>query len=481
MLINILLIYPLILTLLILLVNRKWFCNFAVISYSFLCLTCSALLYFSLPVSVTIASGLIGQLFQFDGLNVYFFFVMSLVFTASAAYNASYIYKSERIQREYNYYSIGIIGFVFSMIGALLSSNLGLSWVFIEATTLSSAYIIYFSKSKHALEAVWKFVFICSIGISLAFVGIVLLLIGSSSHNSLVFKDLYLNALNISPFWLKISFVFYLVGIGTKMGLAPVHSWLPDAHSEAPSPISAMLSASMLNTAFFMILKMFGLMELAKLGLYAKALMLIMGLLSLFVSAVFILIIKDYKRMLAYSSIENMGIMAIAASMGNVGIFAALLHLFGHSIIKTSLFLTAGNVQKLFRTKTISKISGILKVNRITGWLLILSFIGIVGLPPSPLFISELILLKAILAKKAYILIPIIFLLLTVILSGMGNIIIKMVFGQTPATFKEEKTSLGILMYLPQTILILCAFIIGLYTPQFLQNMIWAAIAAIRS
>jgi len=464
--------------LLVILIGRKWFCNFATVSYSLLCLVCSGLIYLLPQVP---AAGMIGQLFQFDGLNAYFFFVMSLVFAASSVYNIGYISASERPQQEYNYYSIGIIGFVFSMIGALLSTNMGLSWVFIEATTLTSAYLIYFSRSKHALEAVWKFVFICSIGISLAFVGIVLLLIGAGSHNSLVYKDLYSNALKIDPFWLKISFVFYLVGIGTKMGLAPVHSWLPDAHSEAPSPISAMLSAAMLNTAFFMILKMFTLMGLANLGFYAKILMLTMGLLSLFVSAVFILIIKDYKRMLAYSSIENMGIMAIGTSLGNVGIFAALLHLFGHSIIKTSLFLTAGNVQKIFKTKAINKVSGILKADRLTGWLLIFSFIGIAALPPSPLFLSEWILLKAILAKKMYILMPIIFVLLTIVLFGMGNIIIKMAYGQKPTTFKEEKVPIGILMYLPQIILILSAFIAGIYLPQFLQNMIGAAIAALRS
>ena len=476
--INILLMYPLIMVLLIILINRKWSCNFAVVSYSFLCLACSVLLYFAQPEP---AAGVIGQLFLFDGLNSYFFFVMSLVFAASAVYNIGYTSKLERAQTEYNYYSIGIIGFVFSMIGALLSSNLGLSWVFIEATTLTSAYLIYFSRSKHALEAVWKFVFICSIGISLAFVGIVLLLIGAGSHNSLVFKDLYLNALKIDPFWLKFSFVFYLVGIGTKMGLAPVHSWLPDAHSEAPSPISAMLSAAMLNTAFFMILKVFNLMELAKLGLYAKSLMLTTGLLSLFVSAVFILIVKDYKRMLAYSSIENMGIMAIGTSLGNIGIFAAFLHLFGHSVIKTSLFLTSGNVQKIFRTKAISKVSGILKADRVTGWLLVFSFIAIAALPPSPLFLSEWLLLKAIIAKKMYILVPVVFSLLTVVLFGMGKIIVKMAFGQKPAAFKEEKVTLGISMYLPQIILILAAFIAGIYLPQFLQNMIETAIAALRS
>lgn len=481
MTINILLLYPLILVLVIPLIGRKWFCNFAVASYALVCLAISAFLLVSPAAMEMPAFGAIGTLFKFDALNMYFFFVMSLVFAACAVYNIGYISMSKRTQSEYNYYSVGIIGFVFSMIGALLSTNLGLSWVFIEATTLSSAYLIYFGRSKHALEAVWKFVFICSIGISLAFVGIVLLLVGAGSSNSLFFKDLYINALKIDPFWLKAAFVFYLVGIGTKMGLVPVHSWLPDAHSEAPSPISAMLSAAMLNTAFFLILKMFRLMELANMGVYAKTLILIMGLLSLFVPAVFILIVKDYKRMLAYSSIENMGIMAIGVGVGGLGLYAALLHMIWHSIIKTSLFLTSGNVQKLFKTKAISKVSGIIKVNKLTGWLLVFSFVAVAALPPSPLFLSELILLKAMLAGKAYILIAAVFFLLTVILFGVGNIIIRMAFGQKPLSLKEENVRLGTSMYLPQILLILCAFAAGIYLPQFLNRMIESAVLLMRS
>jgi hydrogenase-4 component F len=202
------------------LIGRKWFCNFAVTSYALVCLAISIFMLGSSAAIETPAFGAIGALYKFDALNMYFFFVMSLVFAASAFYNIGYISLSKRTQSEYNFYSIGIIGFVFSMTGVLLSTNLGLSWVFIEATTLSSAYLIYFGRSKHALEAVWKFVFICSIGISLAFVGIVLLLVGAGNNNSLFFKDLYLNALKIDPFWLKAAFVFYLIGIGTKWGLS---------------------------------------------------------------------------------------------------------------------------------------------------------------------------------------------------------------------------------------------------------------------
>ena len=154
-------------------------------------------------------------------------------------------------------YSIMILTFVFSMTGAVLSDNLGLSWIFIEGTTLASAYLIYFDKTKHSIEAAWKYVFICSIGIALAFVGIILLTIAEGSLDSLNYVDLMNSAANFNHFWMNVSFVFILFGIGTKMGLAPVHFWLPDAHAEAPSPISALLSATLLNFAFLIILNFY--------------------------------------------------------------------------------------------------------------------------------------------------------------------------------------------------------------------------------
>ena len=246
--------------------------------------------------------------FGVNDLNVVFLAVMSLVFLAVAVYNNGHLRNVDADVRKVRHYTYMVLLFVLSMTGAVLSTNLGVTWVFIEATTLASAYLIYFRKTKHSVEAAWKYVFICSIGIALAFVGIILLTIATGSLNSLYYVDLYKNAALFNPFWLKLSFVFILFGIGTKMGLAPVHFWLPDAHAEAPSPISALLSASLLNSAFLMILAVFGLMISAGCSSYARLMLLVMGFLSLFVTAVFVYHINNYKRMLAYSSIENMGI-----------------------------------------------------------------------------------------------------------------------------------------------------------------------------
>ena len=477
MMIEIILIFPLITSLILFLAKSKKLNNYVLVIYAIL----YSLITISLYLNKT-ANFLLQNYFMTDQLNILFLLILAIIFTGVTFYNLGFTQTSDIDNNQHTHYSIGILLFIFSMTGAILSTNLGLSWVFIEATTLASAYLIYFNKTKHALEAAWKYVFICSIGISLAFVGIILLLISTESINSLFFSDLYTNAAKLNPFWLKLSFVFILIGIGTKMGLAPVHSWLPDAHSEAPSPISALLSAALLNSAFLVILRVFKLMELTHLDHYARILLISMGILSLFITAVFVFNINNYKRMLAYSSIENMGIIAIGIAVGGLGVYAAMLHLIGHSLIKASFFLTAGNILKRFETKKISEISGILKVDKMTGWLWILSFVGIAGLPPSPLFLSEFLLLKTMLEKNQIIPALIIMILLTVIIYGIGKSVIKMSFGDIEVPQREyglQKINLA--MYLPQIIFITGALVLGIYIPPYINQIINNAVLAISS
>lgn len=471
------LIFPVIASLILLIFKSKKLNDFLLISYSVLHLICSISLYLKGIDFEKPAKNLFELYFRVGSLNILFLLILSVIFAGVAFYSRSYFKTSDITEKEHTHYSMGVLMFIFSMTGTVLSTHLGLSWVFIEATTLASAYLIYFNKTKHALEAAWKYVFICSIGISLAFVGIILLSIGTGKINSLFFDDLYINAHKIVPFWLKLSFVFILVGFGTKMGLAPVHAWLPDAHSEAPSPISALLSATLLNSAFLIILRFYKLMELTHLDNYARILLISMGILSLFVTAVFVFNINNYKRMLAYSSIENMGIIAIGIAFGGLGIYAAMLHLLAHSLIKSSFFLTAGNILKQLKTKKINEISGILKQDKLTGWLWVACFVGIAGLPPSPLFLSEFLLLKAMFEKNQIMLAVVFMLLLTVIIFGIGKSVIKMSFGD----IKIQKTSqiLSNGMYLPQIIFITASLILGIYMPSFINEIINRASLAI--
>lgn len=474
MMINLLLIFPIVATLLLVILKNKWLNNATLIVY--------ALMHFVLSCTYLVNPSLIEktQYFAIDSTNFIFMMLLSIVFLAVAIYNNGYMRHSEASARSLSHYSGMTLIFVMAITGAILSNNLGLSWVFIEATTLASAYLICFNKTKHSIEAAWKYVFICSIGIALAFVGIILLTIATGSVNTLAFNDLYIHAQSFNHFWLKLSFVFILFGIGTKMGLAPVHFWLPDAHSEAPTPISALLSAALLNSAFLIILKVYRIVLLAGCESFAKIMMLAMGFISLFITAVFIYYITNYKRMLAYSSVENMGILVIGTALGGIAMYAAILHMIAHSLIKASFFLTSGNVLDIYNTKKIKSVSGILKLDKTTGWLWIFSFLGIAAFPPSLLFISEFLMIKTMVVQKQFVLCVFFVVLLTIILFGLAKTIIRMSFGEPNEKkidmYNDNVKKLSVGMYLPQIVMLLSAFALGCYVPPCVNNLINAVI-----
>lgn len=413
--------------------------------------------------------------FILDSLNIIFLAVLVLVTIGVVIYqgvNMKFFGKAFGGWK----YNLAFALFFLSMVGAILSNHLGLTWVFVEATTLTSAYLILQNKTEYSLEATWKYVFLCSIGISLAFVGIILLLIGSNTVNSLFYNNLYANATSIEPFWLKLSYVFILVGFGTKAGLAPVHFWLPDAHAEASSPISAMLSATLLNTAFLVILRYTRLMDYAGLFGYARVLLFIMGMLSIFITAVYVFKIANYKRMLAYSSIENMGIMAIGIAAGGVGVFAALLHLIAHSLIKSSFFMTAGNILHIFKTKEVIEVQGIIETDAKSGWLWVMCGFFILGIPPSPIFFSKFLILKQLFIEKHFIIAGIFLFLIIVVAYGIIRAVVKMSFSPK---ILQEKFHLPVRNYLPQISLLTIVLVLGFYIPIWLYQLIEGAMKCI--
>nr|QGT49684.1 NADH dehydrogenase [uncultured Candidatus Melainabacteria bacterium] len=474
--INMILIFPIIACILVLIIKNKTFNTIMVNLY--------AIVHF--VITVMLASGAANKTgipyFAVDNTNMIFLLVLSLVFLMVAIYNTGYVKTLDVPDRRISHYSFMILVFVLSMTGTILSTDLGVAWVLIEATTLSSAYLIYFNKTKHSIEAAWKYVFICSIGIALAFVGIILLNISSGAINSLNFAQLYEHASQFDLVWLKLAFVFMLFGFGAKMGLAPVHFWLPDAHSEAPSPISALLSAALLNSAFLVIVRVFKIMEIADCTNYARIMLFVMGFISLFVTTVFVYHIKNYKRMLAYSSIENMGILAIGLALGPVAYYAVVLHLIGHSLAKASFFLTSGNILELFDSKRIKSVSGIVNADIKTGWLWVASFLAICAFPTSVLFMSEFLIIKAMILQKHYVLCVLFVLLLTIILFGIGRVVIKMTFGELSEDkaklIEENRNKVSLFMYIPQVIMLVLVFVLGIYIPCYLNEIIKLAAGA---
>jgi hydrogenase-4 component F len=252
-----------------------------------------------------------------------------------------------------------------------------------------------------------------------------------------------------------------------------MHAWLPDAHSEAPSPVSSMLSGALLNCALLAILRVYKIVLLAGLEATIKPLMLFMGLFSVFVCAVFILRVKNYKRMLAYSSVENMGIILIGAATGGAGLFGAMLHTFSHSLSKAMLFLTSGNILKIFGKKEIENVTGVLKADKFTGWLWIAGFVFISGIPPAPSFLSEFIIIKELLSDAKYLQAIILLVLLTVIIFGMGSAVFKMSFGESNAP--AGRTKHGFFAYLPQFVMLLALLLTGLFMPEFISAIVGRA------
>lgn len=454
---------PILLIAMIVLFRSKSFSIVALISYGLI------FLYSSLRLAYRQEA--FTPYFRADALNSLFLLITAVVLVGVSLYSIDFLRHSDISARWHHLYVILIIVFSASMACVLLSTHLALMWVFMEATTLSSALFIYMENTEHSLEATWKYIFLCSIGIAIAFIGIIMLSIAGSGATSLFIDDLYAAAPALSPFWLKLAFPIIAIGYGTKAGFAPMHTWLPDAYSEAPSPVSALMSGTFVNVAIIAILRVFRIMDLAQLRGYAVVFLYAMGFLSLLVAAAYIIKTNNYKRMLAYSSIEHIGIIAIAVAAGGIGRFAALFHMLAHSLAKTSLFLTAGITYQRYKTKTIDDIRGMLTSDAGCAWLWFCGFILITGLPPFSLFISEYLTIQALLANKSYIMLIGFVLLLTVVLFGFARQVFTMTSG-APVSIDKNTSSIR---YLPPAFMLILAAILGIYIPDWLKTLLTTA------
>lgn len=467
--IEILLFLPVVLSVTVLIARRNSLNIILTTGYALVFLAVSIILCFT-PSSFT-------QYFRTDNLNIFFLLILAVVFFGVAVYNIDYLRQVDASGKRHDLFTANLLIFIASMTGVILSTHLALLWVFVEATTLSGSYLIFFSQSESSLEATWKYLFICSIGIAIAFAGIIILSMGLGNSNSLFFDDLYSGARNITPFWLKLAFPIMLTGFGTKVGFAPVHAWLPDAHSESPTPVSALLSGTLLNAALLGVIRIKRIMDLAGMGWYADNLLLVTGFISIFISAVYIINIKNYKRMLAYSSIENMGIIAICLGTGGAGLFAAMLHMASHSLVKASFFLTSGNILHRFRSKEIGNVRGLLRAEPATGWLWMLCFAAIVGIPPFPIFLSEFLAAKSMFDAGMFLQMVLFLFLLTINMAGIGKTVLRMSFG-APHDDKGAGHT-GVLSYLPQFAFLAVLVVMGVSLPPFVQSLIRNAAALI--
>jgi hydrogenase-4 component F len=423
-----------------------------------------------------------------DGLGLLFLSVTSVLFLTVSIYTLSYLRRErpgqiQDIEEGFLFdnapeatFTACLLLFLAAMTLVTVSQHVGLLWVAVEATTLASAPLIYFHRHHRSLEATWKYLLICSVGIALALLGNFFLAVAASRSSAgtsvtplpMVFDNLTGHASELRLPWLKAAFLLILVGYGTKMGLAPLHTWLPDAHSESPSVISALLSGALLNCAFLGIIRTHQICAAAGLGEFSHGLLVGFGLISMTVAAVFIVGQSDYKRMLAYSSVEHMGILALGIGLGGAAVFGALLHAINHSLTKAMLFLVAGNILGAFRTKSTADVRGVLRALPASGVVWLAGLFAITGSPPFGPFLSEFTILKAALDQGRLVVAAVYLALLAVIFIGMTTVALRMTQGEATGESQREP----LVAVLPPALLGVGVLLFGVYIPPAINDLL---------
>ena len=360
--------------------------------------------------------------------------------------------------------------FVFTMLLVLLTNNLGVLWIATEAATLTTVLLVSLYRTPASLEAAWKYFILCGVGIAQALFGTILLYMAAekilgSGVDALLWTHLATVKGQLEPTIMSIAFVFLLVGYGTKVGLVPLHNWLPDAHAEGPTPVSAVLSGLLLNVALYALVRCKVLADGALQSPFASNLMMGFGLLSVVVAAFFLSRQKDIKRLFAYSSIEHMGLVTFAFGMGGpVASFAGLLHMTVHSLTKSAIFFAVGHAVQKSGTQIMDDIRGLIRVSPTVGWGLMLGTIAILGMPPFGVFASEFLILTTAMHDHAWAT-PFLLVSLGVAFAAVFSRVQPMVFGDTTAKRLPHPPAL-----LPVFLHLLIVLLLGLYIPPYLAG-----------
>lgn len=420
-----------------------------------------------------------------DRISLIFLCLVSFVSLMTMLYSDGYIFyeKEEGIvsDRDLRQYYITLNLFVAVMYVTFIVNSLALIWLCVGATTLVSTFLVGFYRNGNSTEAAWKYMTLCSVGITVALLGITLLYASTLNvitdlDSALDWTVLMKNAGMLDSDLMRISIVLIIIGYGTKVGFAPMHTWLPDAHSQAPTPVSGMLSAVLLNCALYAVLRCVMISEIT-IPDFADTILLIFGLFSLFIAAMFILGSKDLKRMLAYSSIENMGLIAIGFGIGTeLSIFGALIQLIAHSVTKPLLFFAAGNIIQKYETRDMNLIRGVREKMPFTAFMMAAGSLIIVGVPPFSVFVGEFCIVYGAVSSNAVWVAVLTLFLLVFVFAGFTKHIFEMLSGHTEQDIGEHK---GILRKIPFVVMFAVTLIIGLFMPESFSEFLHGAASAV--
>jgi hydrogenase-4 component F len=422
--------------------------------------------------------------FFVDYLNISLVVLTTLVSTTTAVFSRRYM----RVEREHGrvghwrmrFYHAMFQLFIFAMLIALVTNNFGVLWISMELATLATVLLVSLYRTPTSIEAAWKYFILCGVGIAQALFGTVLLYFAAervlgAGGNALLWTNLSRISAQLDPTVMRLSFVFLMVGYGTKAGLVPLHNWLPDAHSEGPTPVSAVLSGLLLNIALYALIRCKALVD-GSLGTgFAGNIMMGFGLLSLLTAAFSMLRQKDIKRLFAYSSIEHMGIATFAFGLGGpIATFGGVLHMIVHSLAKSATFFSVGHASQMHGTQDMAQIRGLIRGNPAVGWGLFLGVMALAGMPPFGIFTSEFLILTATM-KDAPLLAPVLLLGLAVAFAALFRKVQPMVAGLIPSG-QKPLTAANIPVFLHLALVLL----MGIYLPGFLANWFHLAVEILK-
>jgi len=416
-----------------------------------------------------------GTYFLIDDLNIVFIVLSTIIGFTTSVFSASYIGHELETGRltptNLRFYHAMYQVMMFGMNLALIANNIGLMWVAIELATLATVVMVGIYRTHEALEAAWKYFILASVGIAFALFGTILVYMAAQpvlgeGLQSMTWTVLVAHVSKFDPALLNVAFVFLFLGYGTKVGLAPLHAWLPDAHAEGPTPISAVLSGLLLNVALYAILRFKMLMTLNSAAIAPGPLMVVVGLISVIFAAFMLYRRRDIKRLFAYSSIEHMGIIVFAFGMGGpLANFAGLLQMTLHSLTKSAIFFAVGHIAQIKGTQRIADIRGLTVTHPVLGWGLVLGVIAIAGMPPLGIFMSEFLIVTSTFARE-----PLLALALVLgLLVAFGALMLRLqgiAFGEPTGSAAPSKAS-----YLPIFAHLTLVLAAGIYLPPML--VVW--------
>jgi hydrogenase-4 component F len=415
--------------------------------------------------------------FTFDSPGVLLLSVLSVLVIPTVYHG--FIYASSSDTKKFNIYHIALIALMTFMSGAYIANGMTMLWIFVEATTLAVAALIYHDRTEMALEATWKYVFICSTGIAVAYLGILFLgFIYNRADAATMSFDSLLEVINqANPMYLKIAFLFVLTGFSTKMGLFPMHTVTIDAHSVAPPPVSALISTTLMNVGFLAIFRVYTLFSSSAIFHFMNNVLILSGILSILIAAGYMLKAKHLKRMLAYSSLENMGLVAIAIGLGGAGYYAALLLIVLHSLTKSSLFYQMGQLSRILHTFKLDECGKYMKFYPAGALVLIIGLICILAIPPSGLFVAEFMIFKGMVIENRWVVMIITILLLCFVIYAMSTRFMHIIFSDPRNIPEPVPDKVNPVETISQFILMGIVIIMCVYQPPFMVDLINQSLA----